>query len=86
MKFVASLRTRSPLLAILPVAALLCACGGNPDEEDPMFAPPKELQGTTTTSAGKRAPQQGEFNLDIWNEHRWYECDCGRDSTPPVPG
>jgi len=51
-----------------------------------MFAPPKELQGTTTTSAGKRAPQQGEFNLDIWNEHRWYECDCGRDSTPPVPG
>ncbi len=86
MKFVASLRKRYVTLAILPVAALLTACGGNPEDGDPMFEPAKQLHGSTTASSGKRAPAQGEFNLDIWNEHRWYECDCGRESAPPVPG
>ena len=86
MNLVASLRKRYSLLVILPIAALLSACGGNPMEENSLSASATQLQGITMTNAGKRAPAQGEFNLDIWNEHRWYECDCGRDSAPPVPG
>ena len=86
MKFVAILRKHSSLLVLLLVAALLGACGGSPLEDDPMLAP-AQLHGTSATGAsGKRVPQQGEFNLDIWNEHKWYECDCGRESTAPVGG
>lgn len=86
MKFVAHFRKHFSLHLLLPVAALLSACGGSPLEEDPMLAP-TQLHGTSAAStSGKRAPQQGEFNLDIWNEHKWYECDCGRESTAPVKG
>lgn len=86
MKFFAILRKHSSLRVLLPVAALLSACGGSPLEEDPMFAP-TQLHGSSSVSpSGKRVPQQGEFNLDIWNEHKWYECDCARESMPPVGG
>lgn len=86
MTFVAILRKYYYLSLLLPLAALLVGCGGSPLEEDPMLAP-AQLHGTSTTSsAGKRPLQQGEFNLDIWNEHKWYECDCARESTAPVGG
>jgi len=49
--------------------------------------PPAQLGATPAMQgAAKRPPAQGEFNLDIWNEHKWYECDCARESTAPVPG
>lgn len=35
---------------------------------------------------GLRAPNQGDFNPDIWNEHKWYECDCSRDPSKPLGG
>ena len=86
MKFAGNLRKHVSVYLVLPVAALMCGCGGSPLEEDEML-PPEQL-GTSPMQqgAGKRAPAQGEFNLDIWNEHKWYECDCARESTPPVPG
>lgn len=86
MKFVAILRKHYSLHVLLPLAAILCGCGGSPLEDDPMLAPAKQYGTSATNAPGKRAAQQGEFNLDIWNEHKWYECDCARDSTPPVGG
>ncbi|HZW20681.1 hypothetical protein [Noviherbaspirillum sp.] len=86
MKFVASLRQHYSIHTILPLAVLLSACGGSPLEDEGTMLPPAQLGATPAMQgAAKRPPAQGEFNLDIWNEHKWYECDCARESTAPVP-
>lgn len=85
LKAIATLGKRLPLLAIFSIAALLTGCGGGPVEGDPDFVPPSASPSQTFKPA-QRSTQYGDFNPGIWNQHKWYECDCSRDPSQPVPG
>lgn len=75
-----------PKLAVLPFAAcVLTACGGGPAYEDDLGMPGSRTSPSVTVNKG-RSTAYGDFNPDIWNEHRWYECDCSRDPSKPVDG
>lgn len=83
VKTIAIKGKRLPLLVIFSVAALLTGCGGGAPYEEPAFTPTAASPASTTKPAQK-ATAYGDFNPGIWNEHKWYECDCSRDPSAPV--
>jgi hypothetical protein len=85
VKTLASKGKRLLPLVIFPVAALITGCGGGYAYDDPDFA----STATTPSQAPKsvqRPAAYGDFNPNLWNEHKWYECDCSRDPSAPVKG
>lgn len=73
------------------VAALLTACGGSGPEPYPAQSGDPMRVKTSATSSGQGATAPGTtekfdgFNPSIWNERKWYECNCGiNPNTPPV--
>lgn len=80
---IATKGTQLVLLVIFAVAALITGCGGGYAYDDPEFA----STATAPSSAmkpGQRPTASGDFNPGIWNEHKWYECDCSRNPSSPV--
>jgi hypothetical protein len=73
-------------------AILLTACGGSGPEPYLANSASANKVKTSTTSAAHNASASGlnssekfeGFNPPIWNEHMWYECNCGiNPNTPP---
>ena len=73
-----------PALASLCAAVLLTACGGGSPLEDEVTLPKKaaSVQEATANKRFSTTYSSGDFNPGVWEDHRWYECDCGRDSAP----
>lgn len=86
MKIIATIGKSLPRIAALPLAAsVLTACGGGSAYEAEEGLGSK-VRPSLTAKTGQRATAYGDFNPDIWNEHKWYECDCSRDPSKPVGG
>jgi hypothetical protein len=66
------------MIATVCAAAALSACGGGVPEEDAKLlgAPLQAHRSEKMTGAAS------DFNPVIWDQHRWDECDCGRNATP----
>lgn len=69
---------------------MLTACGGGGPEPYPTNQATAVKTSASMSAQGATAPGQnssGEFdgfNPSIWNEHKWYECNCGiNPNTPP---
>lgn len=87
VKFIATTGKGLRVIAALPLAVIaLTGCGGGAayEQDTPLDARPGKASMAAKT--GLRAPNQGDFNPDIWNEHKWYECDCSRDPSKPLGG
>ena len=75
------------LIASVCAALVLTACGGGTPEEYAAYADDIKTSPSTELRASPKSPDTfGNFNPAIWNEHNWYECNCGRnpEETPPV--
>ncbi|GIZ50540.1 hypothetical protein NCCP691_05540 [Noviherbaspirillum aridicola] len=73
------------VIAALPLAAMvLSGCGGGSAYEQDAGLAAGPGKASMAAKTGLRAPNQGDFNPDIWNEHKWYECDCSRDPSKPL--
>jgi hypothetical protein len=74
------------ILASVSAAVVLTACGGGGDFDDDNMA----QAGSAGSSLQQRSPSaklgttyaSGDFNPGIWNDHNWYECDCGKNESP----
>src|SRR5262245_45513974 len=77
------------LLTSICAAIVLTACGGGSGLNDGTQAGLQAAQKSALNGAARSAKSIdtfGNFNPAIWNQHNWYECNCGRnpDSTPPT--
>lgn len=70
--------------ALLLAAGALSGCGGGSAYELDEGLGGGPGKASMSSKRGLRAPNQGDFNPDIWNEHNWYECDCSRDPSKPL--
>jgi hypothetical protein len=75
------------LIASSCAALALTGCGGGAPEDYTAHANNTQTSPGTELRASSKSPDTfGNFNPAIWNEHDWYECNCGRnpETTQPV--